>query len=76
MCAGLALSSFGEKNKGRKHHQLPACSQEQENIYQALAQTVFISVLSIYFPKSITETIHKIHNPQEKRFKPTSAEKY
>lgn len=72
VCAGQPLSSNWERKKrgGEENiSQLPVCCQKQENIYQALAQTILISVLSIYFPKSITETIHKIHNPQEKQFK-------
>ena len=41
-----------------------------------LAQAITIFVLFICSFKSITETIHKIHNPQEKQFKCTSVEKY
>jgi len=64
------------KKKEKTINQLPACSQKQENIYQVLTRTILISVLSIYSPKSIAETIHKIHNSREKQFKPPSVEKY
>lgn len=64
------------KKQEKPINQLPTCSQKQENIYQVWAQTILISLLSIYSPKSVTETIYKTHKPQEKQFKPLCVEKY
>lgn len=70
------LSAALKKKEKKNINQLPTCSQKQENIYQVLAQKFLFLFLSICSPKSITETIHKIHNPQEKQFKPTSVDQY